>query len=45
MTTPTNGLPIHADPPPLRVDEGGVVRVGGSRVSLDLVVEQYGRTA
>ena len=27
--------------PPLRVDEGGVVRVGKSRVSLDLVVEQY----
>ncbi len=26
---------------PLRVDEGGAVRVGKSRVSLDLVVEQY----
>jgi uncharacterized protein (DUF433 family) len=26
---------------PLRVDDGGVVRVGKSRVSLDLVVEQY----
>src|SRR5438093_790928 len=34
-------LPLHADPPPLRVDEGGTVRVGKSRVSLDLVVEQY----
>jgi uncharacterized protein (DUF433 family) len=25
----------------LRVDEGGAVRVGKSRISLDLVVEQY----
>ena len=35
------GLPMLAQPPPLRVDEGDVVRVGGSRVSLDVVVEQY----
>ncbi len=35
-----NGLPLHADPPPLRVDEGGVVRVASTRISLDLVVEQ-----
>jgi uncharacterized protein (DUF433 family) len=34
-------LPLHAEAPPLRVDEGGAVRVGKSRVSLDLVVEQY----
>src|SRR5438270_10250188 len=34
-------LTIHTDPPPLRVDEGGAVRVGKSRVGLDLVVEQY----
>jgi uncharacterized protein (DUF433 family) len=34
-------LPLHAEPPPLRVDEGGVVRVGKSRISLDLIVEQY----
>jgi uncharacterized protein (DUF433 family) len=26
---------------PLRVDEGGAVRVGNSRISLDLIVEQY----
>ena len=32
---------ILADGPPLRLDEGGVVRVGKSRISLDLVVEQY----
>src|SRR5213593_1777713 len=34
-------LSIHADLPPLRMDEGGAVRVGNSRISLDLVVEQY----
>src|SRR5437660_2332419 len=39
--SPNELLPLHADRPPLRVDEGGVVRVGKSRVSLDLVVEQY----
>ena len=34
-------LPLHADRPPLRVDEGCAVRVGKSRVSLDVVVDQY----
>jgi uncharacterized protein (DUF433 family) len=34
-------LPHRADPVPLRVEQGGVVRVGKSRISLDLVVEQY----
>ncbi len=41
MTNSINELPLTAEPPPLRVDEGGAVRVGKSRVSLDLVVEQY----
>src|SRR5246127_4449354 len=41
MTNPANGLPLHAELPPLRVDEGGAVRVGKSRISLDLIVEQY----
>src|SRR5438067_9122977 len=41
MTSLVNGLPLPADRPPLRVDEGGAVRVGQSRISLDLVVEQY----
>jgi uncharacterized protein (DUF433 family) len=34
-------LPLSAVLPPLRVDESGAVRVGTSRVSLDLVVGQY----
>ncbi len=34
-------LLLAAERPPLRVDEGGAVRVGKSRVSLDLIVEQY----
>ena len=34
-------LPLQDDPLPLRVDEGGAVRVGNSRISLDLLVEQY----
>ncbi len=41
MTSLANGLPLHTEVPPLRVDEAGVVRVGNSRISLDLVVEQY----
>jgi uncharacterized protein (DUF433 family) len=36
-----NLLPLHSEPPPLRVDEGEVIRIGKSRISLDLVVEQY----
>ena len=38
-----NGLPfpLQAELPPLRVDEGGAIRIGNSRISLDLVVEQY----
>lgn len=41
MTSLTNELPLHADPLPLRVEEGGVVRIGTSHISLDLVVDQY----
>lgn len=36
-----NLLPLHAERLLLRVDEGGVVRVGNTRISLDLIVEQY----
>src|SRR6478752_7559915 len=41
MIDSASELPLHSEPPPLRVDEGGAVRVGTTRVSLDLVVEQY----
>jgi uncharacterized protein (DUF433 family) len=34
-------LPLMAERPPLRVNEGVVLRVGTSRVSFDVVVEQY----
>ena len=34
-------LSLYADPPPLREDPAGVIRVGRSRISLDLVIEQY----
>ena len=34
-------LSLHADRSPLRMDQGGVVRVGQGRISLDLIVEQY----
>ena len=38
---PSHPLPLHAERPPLRVEDGNVVRVGNTRISLDLVVEQY----
>jgi uncharacterized protein (DUF433 family) len=34
-------LPVDTDSQPVRLDDGGVIRVGRSRVSLDLIVEQY----
>jgi len=34
-------LPLNGEPIPLRVDESGAVRVGNSRITLDLIVEQY----
>lgn len=41
MSNLTSGLPISAELPPLCTDKEGTVRVGQSRVTLDLVVEQY----
>lgn len=41
MTTRTIRLPLLADRPPLHEDECGALRVGNSRITLDLVVEQY----
>lgn len=34
-------LPTYSRDPLLRLDDGGVIRVGDSRISLDLIVEQY----
>jgi uncharacterized protein (DUF433 family) len=41
MANSTAELSLHSEPHPLRLDDGGIVRVGKSRVSLDTVVEQY----
>lgn len=38
---PIDLLTLGIDGSPLRRDEGGVVRIGNSRVSLDVLVEQY----
>jgi uncharacterized protein (DUF433 family) len=32
---------VHADPVPLRVDPHGVIRVGDTRIYLDLIVREY----
>src|SRR5437016_1723794 len=34
-------LCFDAERPPLRIDEAGAVRVGNTRITLDLVVEEY----
>ena len=34
-------LPFETESPPLREVEGGAVRIGKTRISLDLVVEEY----
>lgn len=34
-------ITIHADPVPLRLDEGGALRVGNTRVLFYLVIEAY----
>ena len=41
MANAASSLPLQGELPPLRVDEGGAVRVGSSRVTLDLVIGQY----
>lgn len=35
-------ITLHADPIPLHVDDAGAIRIGGSRVSLDVLL-QYRR--
>lgn len=42
---PANLISFPVEAPPLRMDDGGVIRVGSSRVSLDLIVEQYNNGA
>jgi len=37
----TRALKLNAELPPLRADEDDVIHVGNSRISLDLIVEQY----
>lgn len=34
-------FPLDAAAPPIRIDEGGAVRVGKGRITLALVVEEY----
>ena len=34
-------VPIHAEPPPLRQDASGAVRIGDSRVLLELVIRTF----
>ena len=34
-------MTIKADPVPLRVDEGGAIRVGSTRVLLDIVINSF----
>jgi len=32
---------LHSDPPPLRIDETGAIRIGESRVTLDVLIADY----
>ena len=41
MSSLASGLSFDAELPPLREVEGGAVRVGKTRISLDLIVEEY----
>ena len=36
-----NILPLNGEPLPFRMDDGETVRIGQSRITLDLIVEQY----
>jgi uncharacterized protein (DUF433 family) len=41
MSTILQPIQVHSDSAPLRLDDTGTLRVGGSRITLDLIVEQY----
>ena len=34
-------LSLQAEPVPLRIDEQGAIRVGNSRLTLDVLIEEY----
>jgi uncharacterized protein (DUF433 family) len=34
-------LPLNGESTPFRTDESGTIRIGNSRITLDLIVEQY----
>jgi uncharacterized protein (DUF433 family) len=42
MSAAIQAISIQPDSVPLRIDEMGTIRIGGSRITLDLIVEQYG---
>ena len=41
MTKLASGLTLHDEPPPFRATEEGGICIGDSRITLDLIVEQY----
>jgi uncharacterized protein (DUF433 family) len=41
LVEPVAVLPLNDETLPLHADEHGTIRVGGSRVTFDLVIEQY----
>src|SRR5205823_9098180 len=41
MRRPTMTITLHADPVPLRVDDSGAIRVGQSRVTLDVLLQYW----
>jgi uncharacterized protein (DUF433 family) len=41
METVDMTMTIQADPVPLKMDEDGAIRVGGTRVTLDLVIAEH----
>ena len=34
-------LTLQADPMPLRIDQDGTIRIGNSRLTLDVLIEEY----
>jgi uncharacterized protein (DUF433 family) len=42
---PTMPLTIHTDPVPLRMDEHGAIRLGDTRILLDVVIEEFANGA